>query len=256
MASMQHTIKHIIFDLDGVLLHTRMHKGLTHLGIRNIIRYIMNHKELPSKAAAFKILEKIPSPSTNSVFYQGCALPPILVDWQKGIYSNQEILKIIQNYLEQVYKKKEIRSSDYRLLQALCNILFIPEKLIATRMARSKTSMLLSKLSEYAAKNDITLYILSNWDKESFPFIKQKFTSIFAHFKPENIMISAHVGLVKPEPTLFELFLKTYALEPAECLFIDDEEANIKSAQACQIQTLHCTPQIYKNLLKSVINFF
>lgn len=245
---MKPAIKNIIFDLDGVLLRTKSHKGLTQLGIYNILRYIIRNKAFPTKAAAFKILSQIPSLNTTQTYYHGTALPPILVDWQKGLLSCHELLKISHDFLDQLFKEKKIRRAEYILIKALCNMIFIPEKLVETRAKMPRAAHLITKISAYAKEKGIKLYILSNWDKESFPLVCKKFPEIFSHFKPENIMISGNVGLVKPSQEIFQHFLKTYDLKPEECLFIDDEAANIKGAQNCGILTLHCTPKISKNL--------
>ena len=130
--------------------------------------------------------------------------------------------------------------------------MFTPERLVETRAKMPKAAHLLTKISAYAQEHNIQLYILSNWDKQSFPLVQKKFPAIFEHFKPENIMISGTVGLVKPSPEIFEHFLKTYNLKAEECLFIDDEAANIKGAQYCGIFTLHCTPKISKSLYNSM----
>ena len=249
---MKPIIKNIIFDLDGVLLRTKSHKGLTHLGIYNILRYIIRNQAFPTKAAAFKILAQIPSLNTTQTYYQGTALPPILVDWQKGLLTNQELLKISHDFLDQHFQQKKIRRAEYILVKSLCSLMFTPERLVETRAKMPKAAHLLTKISAYAQEHNIQLYILSNWDKQSFPLVQKKFPAIIEHFKPENIMISGTVGLVKPSPEIFEHFLKTYNLKAEECLFIDDEAANIKGAQYCGIFTLHCTPKISKSLYNSM----
>ncbi len=250
---MQHSIKNIIFDLDGVLLRTKAHKGLTQLGIYNILRYIIRNKALPTKAAAFKILTQIPSLNTTQTYYHGTVLPPILVDWQKGLLSNQELLKISHDFLDEQFKGKKIRRAEYSLVKSLCSMMFTPERLVQTRAKMPKASSHLAKIAAYAKEHDIKLYALSNWDKESFPLVQKKFPEVFTHFKPENIIISGNVQLVKPSKEIFEYFLTKYALKPEECLFIDDEAANIKGAQNCGILTLHCTPKISKKLYNFIV---
>ena len=251
---MKSHIKNIIFDLDGVLLRTKARKGLTQLGIYNILRYIIKNKAFPTKAAAFKILAQIPSLNTTQTYYHGTVLPPILVDWQKGLLSNHELLKLSHDFLDEQYKEKKIRRSEYSLVKSLCSMMFTPERLVETRAKMPKAAHLLTKISTYATEKGMRLYILSNWDKESFPLVQKKFPEIFTHFKSENIMISGNVQLVKPSAEIFQHFLETYHLKPEECLFIDDEAANIKGAQYCGILTLHCTPKISKSLYTFINN--
>lgn len=44
-------------------------------------------------------------------------------------------------------------------------------------------------------------------------------------------IFSSEVGLVKPDPAIFQLSLKTLALEGQEVPFVDDREANVEAAQ-------------------------
>jgi len=43
-------------------------------------------------------------------------------------------------------------------------------------------------------------------------------------------MLSGEVGLVKPDPKIYDLFLKTFAINPASAVYIDDLEPNVESA--------------------------
>lgn len=52
----------------------------------------------------------------------------------------------------------------------------------------------------------------------------------------EGVVVSSDVKMIKPNPAIYEYILKTYALNPAECLFIDDVEANIEAARAAGIK--------------------
>ena len=46
-------------------------------------------------------------------------------------------------------------------------------------------------------------------------------------------MLSGEVKLLKPDPRIFKLFLKTFALDPALTVYIDDREPNVNAATAC-----------------------
>jgi FMN phosphatase YigB (HAD superfamily) len=95
------------------------------------------------------------------------------------------------------------------------------------------------KLLEKCHASIESLYILSNWDKDSFPLIYQKFqTSIFSFFTPEHVVISGNAGFVKPQEEFFSWFLSTYNLDPATCFFIDDQKENVAAAQAAGIESL------------------
>ena len=46
-------------------------------------------------------------------------------------------------------------------------------------------------------------------------------------------LISCDYGVVKPNPEIYRLFAEKYSLKPEECLFIDDQPANIAAAVRC-----------------------
>ncbi len=62
----------------------------------------------------------------------------------------------------------------------------------------------------------------------------------------ELVVDSAFVGMRKPDPEIYELTLERVraldglaGLEPAECLFVDDVEANVDAARALGLKAVH-----------------
>ena len=51
-----------------------------------------------------------------------------------------------------------------------------------------------------------------------------------------GIVVSSDIKMIKPSPAIYEYILKTYDLNPEECLFIDDVEVNVKAAEAAGIK--------------------
>jgi len=47
-----------------------------------------------------------------------------------------------------------------------------------------------------------------------------------------DIVVSARVKLVKPDPAIFELALRAFGVDRRRSLFIDDSEANVAGALA------------------------
>ena len=45
-------------------------------------------------------------------------------------------------------------------------------------------------------------------------------------------MLSGEVRLLKPDPRIFELFLETFAIDPACSIYIDDRRPNVDAATA------------------------
>ncbi len=46
----------------------------------------------------------------------------------------------------------------------------------------------------------------------------------------DGTLVSADVGLVKPQPEIYRLLFDTFSLNPAECCFIDDLPMNVEGA--------------------------
>lgn len=57
----------------------------------------------------------------------------------------------------------------------------------------------------------------------------------------DEIVISAEVGLAKPDPAIYHLMLQRLALEPAQAIFIDDFIENIEAADQLGMETIHFT---------------
>jgi 2-haloacid dehalogenase len=73
------------------------------------------------------------------------------------------------------------------------------------------------------------LLALSNWSVEKFVATRPRFAFLELF---EALMISAHVGLAKPDPAIFRECIARFSLTPARTVFIDDSAANVASASA------------------------
>jgi putative hydrolase of the HAD superfamily len=79
--------------------------------------------------------------------------------------------------------------------------------------------------------------LLSNsWGTDGYP--RQDFAELF-----DAVVISCEVGMRKPEPRIFYHAARLLGVRPAECLFIDDVQANVDGAIACGMTAvLHTGP--------------
>jgi 2-haloacid dehalogenase len=80
------------------------------------------------------------------------------------------------------------------------------------------------------------LYGLSNFSIEKFHLVRQRY-AFFDWF--EDILLSAEVKLVKPDPGIFWAFLARIKREPAECILVDDSAQNIDSACKLGMDGIH-----------------
>lgn len=77
------------------------------------------------------------------------------------------------------------------------------------------------------ASSKYGIYILSNVSKYVLDYIKT--LDFFRYVSGGTYSYQVH--LCKPEPEIYEMFLKEHYLQPNECLFLDDLPANIEQAQ-------------------------
>ena len=80
------------------------------------------------------------------------------------------------------------------------------------------------------------LYGLSNWSAETFRFFSPKH-EFFSWF--DDILVSGEVKMVKPDPRIFAVFLERIGRSAAECLLIDDSQANLTVAARLGFKTIH-----------------
>ena len=54
----------------------------------------------------------------------------------------------------------------------------------------------------------------------------------------DDIVVSAEVGMAKPEPAIFCLAVERLGLAPGECVFVDDWDKNVEAAREVGMQAL------------------
>ena len=100
----------------------------------------------------------------------------------------------------------------------------------------------------FAATNDLAIrlheegygvYLLSNANTN----IMQQLGQAPACSVLDGIVVSAQERLMKPDPAIYQLLCDRYDLDPAECLFVDDNEDNCIGARVAGLHAFHFTRQ-------------
>jgi len=84
----------------------------------------------------------------------------------------------------------------------------------------------------------VKVFILSNNFKEraeyygGYPWI---------HDAVDKVYFSWQTGFVKPDPRAWEVVLRENNLKPAECVYFDDQEKNLKAAESVGIKAFMFT---------------
>jgi len=93
----------------------------------------------------------------------------------------------------------------------------------------------------------IRLIALSNWSAETFVRAEHRlgFLDDF-----DGVLISGWVGLVKPDPAIFELFVKQHSVDVRHAVFIDDSAKNVDAAAAAGFDAIcfHSSDQLRSDL--------
>jgi FMN phosphatase YigB (HAD superfamily) len=225
----------IIFDLGGVLIEPSKTAVTMKAGPLTLGFYALAHMENP-RTSLYNILNEI-DPYTESAITtydeNGTPLPGIMCDWLKGITSKKILSKI------------EERMSKKHALWPLANTIFEPQSMASTEHIIESGKAFVQECIEQGH----CVYILSNWDAESFTYMQQQYPDFFGLFS--GIVISGDCGLLKPDPNIYRHFLMQYQLDPKECFFIDNQVENVTAAATIGIKgsfvrTLKGAPDFYQ----------
>jgi HAD superfamily hydrolase (TIGR01509 family) len=243
-------IKNNIFDLNGVLFLQNKWHSIKNLRLSRILRYAVQMKTNPMiiKSRFFKVLDTIfPRPHQNFDAWQpqdneGVNLPYIMQEWIKGTQNGAQILEQIKKTL--ATHPHICRSNlEKELILQLSYDTFDPQAFVETQTLHPDAVKTILELKKQGYK----LFVLSNWNPESFILLRKKYAHFFDLF--DGIMISDN-GYAKPNPLIYEKLLAEYQLNPQETIFIDDQAINIKAAQQVGIHATLCPikKKYFKNM--------
>jgi 2-haloacid dehalogenase len=85
------------------------------------------------------------------------------------------------------------------------------------------------------------VHALSNFATETFALVEAQY-DFLSQF--DTRVISGHVGVVKPDPRIYEILFKRVGRRPSELLFIDDSIANVRASEAAGMPAIHFRPGV------------
>jgi putative hydrolase of the HAD superfamily len=105
--------------------------------------------------------------------------------------------------------------------------------LIARMMARAGADHAMVRAVRAARRHGLRTGLISNsWGVTRYD--RAQLAELF-----DGVVISAEVGLRKPDPRIYTLGAEAVGLPPAECVYVDDLPGNLKPARALGMTTLH-----------------
>lgn len=224
----------IIFDLSGVVFKTN-----SNLKLKLISQTVWNNPALlwyllsiDAKKEYFKTLDTISGTNTSVQMYDNDQpLPYIFADWQTSAKTNQDCCQLAHQAIDQSEHPQAVQN----LLKNIATFHFSPELLCSSQEPIDDMVALIKILKE---SNEYKLYVLSNWDRESFDQMQKKHAAIFELF--DGVMISGQEGMIKPSQDFFKNLLKKYKINPETAVFIDDQKTNITTGESLGLKTIHC----------------
>ena len=85
---------------------------------------------------------------------------------------------------------------------------------------------------------DYLLCALTNWGAEKYALLRERYN--FLNWFEETV-VSGDVGVLKPDPAIYQILLERIQCEAQQCLFIDDREANVIAASQLGFDVVHFT---------------
>jgi HAD superfamily hydrolase (TIGR01509 family) len=243
----QQPIKHIIFDLTGVIFHIDKLKQFRSIGLMQSLLYIITHRKNPIWRF-LEVLQKIHELDPHGypiIYYKNTPLPRCMTELMCGTISNEQAMVMINGYVETLTAQQFFVSKrEIKLIESILYMLAQPH---AGLIALSPDPQIVALIATLK-KNGYTLSLLSNFDRKSYDMIAGKYPDIFNLF--DNLIISANINAIKPFPEIYAYTLKTLGVDGAACIFIDDQPENIVGARKLGLHGIHYTG--YKSLIKSL----
>lgn len=205
---------HIIFDFGGVLINPNKKAFMHSVGTLSLISLA-----LKSGNPQLYLMEQLdalqPHAAEDPVILddRGNRLPSLMIDWLSG-RSGKEILQTMS-------RKIDLQSTIGRMMQAIFDAeSFIQNQCIDAAGERFVREVAIEHFP----------YALSNWDKDSFVLMRERHASFLNLFV--DTLISGNCGLCKPDVRIYQELITRNDLDPRLCVFIDNQEENVKAAQA------------------------
>lgn len=224
----------IIFDLGGVLVNLSSFAMAKQVGLLKMLYCTLAMRYNP-RDLFFKALDEVdlPDVENNNVRDEtGRLLPKAMLHWFRGTASSVEIQHSVDRLIEN--NLKAYNSAEKRFITSVTRSVFDPKTLACTvSFDKEGLAFVLDCI-----KQGHKVYVLSNWDAESFDYVRSKYADIFELF--DGAVVSGHAGVAKPDPAIFYHLLDSYQLDPNNTVFIDDQDENLKSAEALGMHGIKC----------------
>lgn len=240
-SSLPPRIENAIFDLGGVLMDTNKRVAIGHIGISKFLRYLATfHIPRGIQKKLYDIMDQIKPLDPygpNALTPDGSRLlPQIFRDWLSGRHTCAQLLETVNSFIDN-HPQLFANRAEQAIIRSAANTIFRPEA-VAKIQRPVKAGI---EFVKKCKKRGLNLFILSNIDAKSYELFRKRYPDLFNLFDERNIFISGQMGLIKPDPAIYEILLCEARIDPDTCVFFDDQKENVESARACGISAFQCT---------------
>jgi epoxide hydrolase-like predicted phosphatase len=169
--------------------------------------------------------------------------------WVQQAYGPQDGVSPIHALERGEVSDEEFESTLASLLVGIDGAPVVADGLLKRMFAASVLQNEMLELIRELRQRRIRTSLLSNsWGaRDGYP--RHLFDELF-----DDVVISGEVGMRKPEERIFQLALTRLGLSAAECVFVDDVEANIIAAQALGLLAVyHKEPALTRSALSELL---
>lgn len=219
----------IFFDVGQVLLGNSTTSAAKSVGVSTMFWYTLKHKtpeQSEIQGRLFEFIDSVTKKPRSKAMLSGEPLPQDVADFAAGKISSKKLISKILSF-EKEADEFFISEEEKNLVFATLN-LFKPDAI--AKMQRAQKGMI-KLFIECAEKFPGHVYILSNWDPESAAMIRKKFPEIFKAIPEDHIFFSGDIGMLKPEPKIYQFINNELDLAPKDCILIDDSKENVVAAK-------------------------
>ncbi len=220
--------KAIIFDLVGVLFDVNKYEAMKSIGLLSILGCYIRNRQSPFDFYVQTLNTMrlhIKGEFQEEYTFNGVLLPNTIGLWQCGKLTLKGTQSRIKNNFDILEKQGHFKPSDKKLLMNMANLMIDPAITLAIMQPIDSIVAIINKLKQHST---VQIFLLSNIDAETFTLLNTHYDHIFSLF--DGLVTSYDTGLMKPHAPIFNHLMDTHQLTPAECLFIDDQAENIKTA--------------------------
>jgi len=254
-----------MWDLGGVLL-TTSRSAARHIGLWDCMVYTIFQFKNPArlKKKFFEILNltRAHEPQNNIITAEkDIFMPNIMCEFEAGLITSTDLLEEVNKTIKTVAEDGYFSSKrEQRILERIIQTVFNPELFAQLTKPVPQAIDIIKLCSEKLSSTGKPVHqmvILSNWDAASFQNLKTSShcLPLFKYFDEKNIFISGkyrNKSMLKPHQSAFMNVITTLQIDAAECIFIDDQEPNIKAARACGIYAIQLKKNNYDQLKKDL----